>query len=82
MRCRFDRGEFHMEYCTTVGSTLRPDAPAVRLDDCARDRQPEPHAALLRAVEGMKELGQIFRCDANATIAYSDIDVTLSTINR
>src|SRR4029079_16901038 len=82
MSCPFDGGKFHMEYGAIVGSPFRPNASAVRLDDRARDRQPEPHASLLRAVERVKQFGQVFRCDANATIVYGDTHVIFGAIDR
>src|SRR5215813_12725848 len=54
-----------------------PQSAPVRFDDRPADRQPHPHAAALRGVEGFEYAFQMCRVDARARIAHGHEDTCM-----
>src|SRR4051812_30159619 len=49
---------------------LSPKAAVMSLDDGATDGEADAHALAFRRVEGIEQLGQVLRIDADAGIAH------------
>src|SRR5262249_27862367 len=61
---------------------LDRDLAAMRLDDGARDRQPDPHSLRLAGDEGLKQLRGYFRRNAGAGIRHAHRDHAAGTGRR
>src|SRR5689334_524391 len=53
-----------------AGGAFGADRAAARVDDLARDREPETRAVLAGGEEGLEDARQIVRGDAAAGVAY------------
>src|ERR1043166_346600 len=62
-----------MKYSACAG--LRPQAAPMRFDDGPAERQPQSHAVLLRAGEGVEYAGAQIRLDAGPRVAHADAHV-------
>src|SRR5947209_5254275 len=57
---------------TAVGIVFGPDHASIRLDQRARDREPESEPLLLRREERLEDLVHLMRRDAVSVIAHGD----------
>src|SRR5262245_47098774 len=66
-------GQREVERRAAADLTFRPDTPAMRVDDAARDRQPEPGALVLRVLAApvaLEQLRELFGFDARTGVAH------------
>jgi hypothetical protein len=70
-------GQGEMERCTLTGSTARPQAATVRLDDRAANGQAHAGAVRFSRKESIKDLIRSLRWEAHAGIADRDQYLTI-----
>ena len=64
------------------GIVLRPDAPAVCLDDRARNREPDAHAVRLGGEERLEQAAKSFWRNAESAVFNRHFDLTLAVALR
>ena len=70
-----EQGNRESKYGTTAGAILGPDAPAMRFDDAAANREPEPDSSFsrrFRAIKFVEDAG--FLPDGNSRPSIRDFD--------
>ena len=64
------------QHCSADGAVLRPDAPVMRLDDRARNRQSESHAVRFGGEERVEQVRHLRFGNTAAEVHHRNFNAT------